>query len=48
MLNAEVKRRALEGRVFALHTGERIVLSEGEPIVIRDTGSAPERLAAKR
>lgn len=47
-LGAEVRRRALEARVFALHTGERIVFPAGEPVVIRDTGSRPELLAAHR
>jgi L-ascorbate metabolism protein UlaG (beta-lactamase superfamily) len=44
-LNAEVRRRGLGDRVFALHTGERIALPDGEPIVIRDT-FGPERLAS--
>jgi N-acyl-phosphatidylethanolamine-hydrolysing phospholipase D len=43
-LLAEVRRRALESRVFALYTGERIVLPEGEPFVVRET-SRLERVA---
>jgi hypothetical protein len=43
-LAAEVRRRGLEGRVFALHTGERIVVPEGEPFVVRET-AARERVA---
>src|SRR5258705_1063427 len=46
-LSAEVRRRGLEGRVFALQTGERIVLPEGEPFVVRDTALLPVRLAEK-
>ncbi len=45
-LVAEVHRRGLEGRVFALHTGERIVLPAGDPFVVREPASAPERLAS--
>lgn len=44
-LVAEVQRRGLGDRVFALHVGERIAFPEGEPLVIRDTGTGPERLA---
>ena len=44
-LGAEIRRRGLEGRVFALQTGERIVLPEGEPFVVRDTALLPVRLA---
>ena len=40
------RKRGLEGRVFALHTGERIVLPEGEPFVVRDT-AAQGRMAAQ-
>jgi hypothetical protein len=34
--------------VFALHTGERIVLPEGEPFVLREPALGPQRFAAHR
>jgi len=46
LLAAEVKRRGLQSRVFALHTGERIALSASEPVVIGD-GAADGRLASR-
>ena len=46
-LKAQVERRGLDGKVFALRTGERIVIPEGEPFVVRDTGLAPARVAVQ-
>jgi N-acyl-phosphatidylethanolamine-hydrolysing phospholipase D len=43
-LLAEVRRRGLEDRVFALRTGERIVVPDGEPFVVRETADR-ERIA---
>jgi L-ascorbate metabolism protein UlaG (beta-lactamase superfamily) len=37
-LLAEVARRGLEDRVFALHTGERIAVGDGAPKVLDDQG----------
>ena len=47
-LIAETGQRGLQGRVFALYTGERIVLPDGEssPFVLRET-AAHERVAAE-
>ena len=36
----------IEGRVFALHTGERIVVPDGGPFVVRETASR-DRVAAQ-
>ena len=47
-LIAETGQRGLQGRVFALYTGERIVLPDGEssPFVLRET-AVHERVAAE-
>jgi N-acyl-phosphatidylethanolamine-hydrolysing phospholipase D len=39
-LLAEVARRGLGGRVFALHTGERIALGDGAPRIFGEQGPA--------
>src|SRR6266850_457008 len=46
-LTEEVRRRRLDGRVFALRTGERIVVPEGEPFVVRDTSLDSVRVVAQ-
>jgi hypothetical protein len=46
-LAEEVRRRKLEGRVFALRTGERIVVPEGEPFVVRETALDHVRAVAQ-
>ena len=47
-LVAEVQRRGLGQRVFALHTGERIVVPHGEPYVLSEPANAVERFALSR
>ena len=42
-LLAEVARRGLGDRVFALHTGERIALGDGAPKVLGEEGPAVAR-----
>ena len=49
-LGAEVERRGLEERVFALRTGERWMLPDGEgasPWVTHEKASEPRRAAAR-
>jgi N-acyl-phosphatidylethanolamine-hydrolysing phospholipase D len=43
LLLAEVERRGLKDRVFALRTGERVVVGEDGPRVISDTGGIAAR-----